>query len=533
MKDIQNIIPFTQNNLWGLVDADESIIANPLYDSIEKPTSEDGYPDAFFIVSHKDKYFFIDSTGERVSDIVDYNKIDFMMSIKDGESKYNYLQDTFSCMSNDENANKNDYIFPIPSLGKISYFTNSGKCISPKLFDLDYSAIRFKNYKEVNKDGNTGVIDENGNYVIEPIYQEVMMRDDIVHLTRDNKHGVSDIKHNIIIPIIYEEICFSGHLYIVKQDKYALFDKHGKQLTDFIYSELEDVRDGKYFIYKINEKYGVLNNKLETVFLDIYDEILPDVVLDKYKEDRWVVVIDGIQNVIDLKSNIIYKLPYVRRNYCSGKATNYLYGLDGYIAEEHNKLVLHTTTQSKEYTCVYDSFIYSQPEDALGVNILFINTGSLISKNEKEGFINLDSNYIQDAIFDEIYRFHADYFNVTKANKHGLIDFNGNYIMEPIYDESVSLDDKYNLLSIDKKYGIIDKEQNVILEFNYDFIKIMNDSVVATIAGTVYIINLLTKEIGFEQSKSKVKIFNEYIIIYDECKSTMYQLTDNILNKKK
>jgi len=203
MKDIQNIIPFTQNNLWGLVDADGSTIVNPLYDSIEKPTSEDGYPDAFFIVSHKDKYFFIDSTGKRLSDIVDYTKKDFMMSIKNGVRKYNYLQDIFSCMSDEENINKNAYIFPIPSLGKISYFTNYGKRISPKLFNFNRSARYFKNYKEVNENGSTGVIDKNGNYVIEPMYQEVMLRDDIVYLTRNNKHGVSDIKHNIIIPIKY------------------------------------------------------------------------------------------------------------------------------------------------------------------------------------------------------------------------------------------------------------------------------------------------------------------------------------------
>ncbi len=54
--------------------------------------------------------------------------------------------------------------------------------------------------------------------------------------------------------------------FLEKEGKYAVFNTKGKQLTDFIFTEVKEFYNGSSLV-KIDNKVGVINNKGKYVFL--------------------------------------------------------------------------------------------------------------------------------------------------------------------------------------------------------------------------------------------------------------------------
>lgn len=87
----------------------------------------------------------------------------------------------------------------------------------------------------------------------------------IVAINTNNKYGVIDSDGNVIIDFIYDKlITYKNNLYIAKMnDKYGIIDSKNKTVLNFEYDTLSC--SGNYIIVTKDYKLGVLNNKYKTI----------------------------------------------------------------------------------------------------------------------------------------------------------------------------------------------------------------------------------------------------------------------------
>ena len=182
--------------------------------------------------------------------------------------------------------------------------------------NYDLEIVESYNYYPLLKDGKYGIIDLQGNILVNPDYKQTIIpnpsKDVFVCINENNTEGDEDdttIVFNQNGEQIFKEyenvsaIRFSGTvsdmpyektvLSYKKDGKYGLIDYKGKKVTDAIYEEIMSVpyKEGE-ILAKKDGKYGVINNKGVVLIEFEYDEISGDGFYNedtKYKEAGYFV----------------------------------------------------------------------------------------------------------------------------------------------------------------------------------------------------------------------------------------------------
>lgn len=118
--------------------------------------------------------------------------------------------------------------------------------------------------KSISNNEGEGVINRQG-IVVEPIYDNVYIRDNIIIAKLGEKHGIFDNEGDLIVPFEYDSYHYlkKGVGRLKKGDKVGLFNSKNKQLTPLIFDGLNIIRgveDG-YIEAKIGDKYGFLDEQ--------------------------------------------------------------------------------------------------------------------------------------------------------------------------------------------------------------------------------------------------------------------------------
>ena len=147
-----------------------------------------------------------------------------------------------------------------------------------------------------NQDGKYGYKDENGNVVIQPIYDDAgSFSDGLTRVKLNGKWGLIDKTGKEVIPFIYYTIGdFSEGLaraelingeptfkkknkweyIVIKDSKWGFIDKTGKEVVPFIYDDAGSFSGG-IAIVKLNDKWGFIDNTGKEVIPLIYDSAEP------------------------------------------------------------------------------------------------------------------------------------------------------------------------------------------------------------------------------------------------------------------
>gem|GEM_PF-5873477 len=140
----------------------------------------------------------------------------------------------------------------------------------------DYISKFSNGYAAIKKDGKCGAIDEKGNIVINPEYEELgSFADNLFPVKKDGKMGYIDLKGKPVISCKWNYCSsFSGGaaVFLADNGKYGLINKNGKYIADAIYDSLAIYENG-FSIASQNGKFGVLGNKGNTVIAFKYDDI--------------------------------------------------------------------------------------------------------------------------------------------------------------------------------------------------------------------------------------------------------------------
>lgn len=252
--------------------------------------------------------------------------------------------------------------------------------------------------------GKFGFTDEEDNWVIQPVYDEIteFYGLSFTFVKSKGKWGLIDQQNTTILPFDYSKVIFDEYLLgdeqnviVVKNNKYGIVSRTtGKILIDCIYEKSFEFTDGIIphlgnlsVVYR-NNKAGLINEKGVEIVPCIYD---------------------------------VGKIPF-QDMYNDYYAT----------AKQNGKTGVIDTLGHLVVPCVYDEIKTSEDEELLD-----------IIKGKKHGVFSLRLvKELVPPLYDEVINFEGDYACVQLKKKYGAINKEGRVIVPIVYanDDEVYLE---------------------------------------------------------------------------------------------
>lgn len=434
--------------------------------------------------------------------------------------------------------------------------------------DYELEIVESYNYYPVVKKQKYGVIDLQGNILIEPQYKNVIIpnplkdvficiKDDESKVVR-NQNGetlfadfeqVSEIKFSNTVSIMpYEKSVLS----YMENGKYGLIDYSGKRVIDPIYEEIGSVpyKEGE-ILAKKDGKYGVINNKGVILVEFEYDVIEGDGYYNeetRYKNSgynvgnkttegyRYGYINNKFEKILEVEYNEIYRITVE-----DGEKDTYLMAKkNGQIGVMCNKKnIINCEYQNIEFDTKNKLFIVKKDTqygiyDIKGKNIIpveydyiMVQGNYIYAEVEDEiKYFNTAGENIEEIKFESIVSTINDkyYITIDEDGNYGVIDENQNILVENTYSYIDYAFENYFIALRDGKLGIIDESNNSLVEFKYDVLQCINGTqVIQGQISSIDTVDIYSNEIKKVSSVDNpvISVANDYIEVYSE-KSTKY-----------
>ena len=202
-------------------------------------TDIDGYSNGIISVCDNGKYGFINDHGEPICDII-YD----------------------SCV-HDESI-----YLAVKQNGKWAYMKQSGEMVTPFMFD-NVSPFQDNGYARVGVDGKDGIINLQGEWVVEPKYDhidyEIKHFPDIdqtlVRVTNQKKDGIINLRGEELIPCKYDSLWgwedSEGYIPARKDGKWGFITLEDKIAIPFEYDHANEFKDGKARVWLGDECFYI------------------------------------------------------------------------------------------------------------------------------------------------------------------------------------------------------------------------------------------------------------------------------------
>ena len=292
--------------------------------------------------------------------------------------------------------------------------------------DNTTNKISSKSYFSAFKDDKWGVIDQNGEIVIEPSYQEMIIipnpKIDVFLCTYDVNYETGEYKtkalnsENKEIFTQYENIealenkdannlWYEENILKIKQnDKFGAIDLEGKEILPLEYEEITPIIGIKNALkIKKDGKWGIAGNDGKIVIEPKYSEITN---LGKDNISGYIVQDETRKyGIVDYSSNVVLECKY-------DKISN-VYGNDLYVVTENNKQKL--VNKSGE-TVLETGF------DEITEILKNKETGVIFKQNNKYGIMKTTGEIVLQPEYEELKEAKTGILIAKRAGKYGVID---------------------------------------------------------------------------------------------------------------
>lgn len=434
--------------------------------------------------------------------------------------------------------------------------------------NYELEIVESYNYYPIFKDEKYGIIDLQGNILVEPQYKKVIipnpLKDVFVCVKEDDTKVILNQSGEQLFTNFEEvsEIKFSGTvssmpyeksvLSYKENGKYGLIDYTGKQITKAIYEEIASVpyKEGEILI-KEEGKYGVINNKGVTLIEAEYDVIEGDGYYKedtKYKDSGYIVgnkTTDGyrygyvnnkFEKTLEVEYNEIYRLTVEddeKNVYLMAKKN----GQIGVIYNKKN--IINCEFQNIEYDSENKIFLVQKNTkygvyDINGTNIVPVEydyvsfEGNYIyaELGETAKYFDEFGKEIEEIEFMSIHPTGNVSYDITidEDGNYGIIDGKQNILVQNTYSYIDYAFDNYFIALRDGKLGIIDSNDNVLVEFKYDVLQCIDETnVIQGKISATNTVDIYSKQIQKVATieNAVINVENDYIEVYSE-KSTKY-----------
>lgn len=355
----------------------------------------------------------------------------------------------------------------------------------------DIEVVTQREYNTINVDNRYGVIDGNGNVVIEPTYDVIQipnpskpvficMSDYNTETKQYQTKVLNDKKEQIItgydnVQAIPTETTADGIpfektvLKYLKNGKYGLISMDGKEITDPVYDDISAVnyKEGMLLVEQ-DGKVGVINiNGMQVIKVE-YDSITVDNYYNvdtKYERTGFIVCKRGENGYrygyIDYQGDIILDAEYTElARVTEMEEDNAIYLIaykDGQAGLLRNKkIILNHEYENITYNSYNDVFV--------------------IQRNGKQGIADRDGNIKIDTKYTNL-TFGGVYINVTEEETEKVLDLNGNEMTDGYISKMPTKDGEHSIVyGEDEIYKIIDNSGNIIIDKNYTYIEELDNN---------------------------------------------------------
>lgn len=375
--------------------------------------------------------------------------------------------------------------------------------------NYEIEQVKQYNYFILKQNDLYGVIDKQGNTVIEPKYKEVKIpnpekglfvcyQDEDIKVLNEKKEeilnqydNVEPIRlKNIASDLMYEK----SVLKYEKDGKYGLVSFDRKEITKPIYDEMDNLpyKEGEILV-KQNDKYGVINIKGNKMVAIEYDKI----AVDEYYTDENRYQYAGY--IVSVKTQEGYRYGYLNSK---GKEV---------LKTEYNEISRVTEIQDNENSyliCAKNGQygITKNEEEIVGNEYQSIrydatNKVFVIEKSKKYGIVNLEGKIIVPVQYNQI---DITGIYLYAQDEQGTTVYNSNGAQVNIDSDVAILDtsnEKYKIRINNKngtKYGVINQEGKQLIEEKYNYIEYLYDN--------YFIVSYENGKLGIIDDKGTVKV---------------------------
>lgn len=456
---------------------------------------------------------------------------------------------------------------------------------------LHYKVEEISEYKYFTLEQNQkyGVIDRNGNIVIEAEYGAVQ-------IPNPSKAIFVCVKE-------YNENTKEYETVVYNEKKEVLLSNYKNVQAISIYTNVNSTPYEKSVLtYKENGKYGLINLEGKQITKPVYDEISSI----NYKEGTFLVKQNELEGIINMKGKVIIKCEYesvTSDNYYSengnkkqagfivskktedGYRYGYRYGYANYrgtiilnpiytqlervteIANEkgvyfiafkngqagllkNNKEILNYEYEDIQYNVLGSIFVTKRngkygAVNQEGTTVLYpeydnVYTGGMYlnALKDKDIFIfDLNGNKIETNEVSKTKTENANYYiTIDKNNKYKVVDSKDNIIIDKDYTYIEYLPGDYFIVERDSKSGIIDSNGKSVIELKYDSISRINETDILQMETNknIALYNLNMKEIVSMDNAivKEVKDEKAYILLYSDTDFKYLDKKGNILTSQ-
>lgn len=361
------------------------------------------------------------------------------------------------------------------------YFMNKSK------YDFDIEKVTEFNYHIINRDKKYGVINREGNVIVEASYDIIQ----IPNPSKDvficmNEYNVEQKEYKVkvlnekgeelyqeydSVQAIPTETTYDGipfektALKYKKSGKYGLLSINGKVLTEAVYDQISAIsyKEGMLLV-KQGDLCGVININGKNVIPVEYESITADNYYSQdtfYKTTGFIVCqksdVGYRYGYINYKGQVIIPTEYTeinRVNEIQDDKNVYIVAVkDGQAGLLKNKKSI--------LNYEYEDIIYNLDNDVF-----------IIQRNGKQGIIDRNGNIKIGPEYESIV-FGGIYVNAQKGDEFYLLDLNGNQIEnQEILSKVPTKDGKHYIVSdYNEIYKIVDENGNIVIDNNYTYIE--------------------------------------------------------------
>lgn len=452
---------------------------------------------------------------------------------------------------------------------------------------LHYKVEEISEYKYFTLEQNQkyGVIDRNGNIVIEAEYGAVQIPNPSKAIfvcvkeynqnTKEYETVVYNEKKEVLLSnyknvqaiSIYTNVNSTPYeksvLTYKENGKYGLINLEGKQITKPVYDEISSInyKEGT-FLVKQNELEGIINMKGKVIIKCEYESVTSDnyysengnkkqagFIVSKKTEDGYRYGYANYRGTIIL--NPIYTQLERVTEIANEKGVYFIAFKNGQAGLlKNNKEILNYEYEDIQYNVLGSIFVTKRngkygAVNQEGTTVLYpeydnVYTGGMYlnALKDKDIFIfDLNGNKIETNEVSKTKTENANYYiTIDKNNKYKVVDSKDNIIIDKDYTYIEYLPGDYFIVERDSKSGIIDSNGKSVIELKYDSISRINETDILQMETNknIALYNLNMKEIVSMDNAivKEVKDEKAYILLYSDTDFKYLDKKGNILTSQ-
>jgi hypothetical protein len=349
-------------------------------------------------------------------------------------------------------------LIPYYKAGKWGYANPYRNLVLPPVFD---EAEMFEEgVAKVKLNGKTKWIDLKGLDAVPPMNADQSRKAGYKIFFKNDKYGVSDRMGKVLVEADYESIKhgavgkdgspdYSKAILLVKsKKKYGFIDKTGKVLVPIQHDECKMFSEGFCWAKK-DGKWAAFTAQGKQITSYIYDDV------DDFHEGLSVVSKKGTDKemkmgVIDAKGKEIIELKYKAiSSFSNGLAAVLLDSAYGYMNQEGKEVI--EMKYDEAYGFDLDSGRYAMVKDSGKVGIID-QQGTMILKCEYNRILGVSQGL----------------FLAEKDGKKGFVDITGNVVVPFTLDDAKPFSGDYAPAMMGGLWGIIGKNGSTIIPYKYN-----------------------------------------------------------------